>query len=332
MQPTYRVAIVGCGAISIAHAGAWKRLPEIDLIAACDTKFEPLARFAKAFEVVHTYNDARTMLERQQPDIVVIAATPKAHLEIILEGIRNGAQAILCEAPIAMNANDADLMIQVTEKAGVLLTEGLTYRHHPLTRAVKRHVLDGAVDDVRFVQSTFSTAITDRTNWRFHGNLGGGVARVLGCYCVDVIRYLADAEPKTVGGCGTFEPVSDAWESMIGTLDFGGGVLGQFDCGFGWSHRESYEVVGAKGTILVPRPWSDGDGTCNFMLNGEAVNVAGVNPYAAEMLNLCEALATGAPPLLTMDNSRRNMRVIDAVTEAARTSKRVDIPTQSTPR
>ena len=332
MQPTYRVAIVGCGAISSAHTSAWKNLPEINLIAACDTKFEPLASFAKTFGIAHTYKDVRTMLERQQPDIVVIAATPQAHLEIILEGIRNDVQAILCEAPIAMNANDVELMIQVTDKAGVLLTEGLKYRHHPLTQAVKRHALDGAVGDVRFVRSTFSTAITDRTNWRFHGNLGGGAARVLGCYCVDVIRYLTDAEPKAVGGCGTFEPVSDAWETMIGALDFGGGVFGQFDCGFGWSHRESYEVVGAKGTILVPRPWSNGDGTCYFILNGEAVNVAGVNPYAAEMLNLCEALATGEPPLLTMDNSRRNMRVIDGVTEAARAGKRVDIPTQPTPR
>ena len=322
MNSPYRVAIVGCGEISRAHAGAWKNLPEINLIAACDIKLKSLASFANAFDVAHTYNDARTMLEKLQPDIVVIATPPKAHLEIILEGIRNGAQAILCEAPIAMNANDADLMIQVTDKAGIILTEGLTYRHHPLTLAVKRHVLDGAIGDVRFVRSTFSTEITDRTNWRFHGDLGGGAARVLGCYCVDVIRHLVGAEPKTVSGCGTFEPVSDAWETMIGTLDFGEGIFGQFDCGFGWSDRESYEVVGTKGTILVPRAWSNGDGSCNFMLNGEAINVAGINPYRAEMLNLYEALSAGKSPLLTMDNSRRNMRVIDAVTEAARTGKR----------
>ena len=325
MNSPYRVAIVGCGEISKVHAGAWRNLPGIDLIAACDIKLESLASFANAFEVKHTYKDARTMLERQQPDILAIATTPKAHLEIILEGIRNGVQGILCETPIAMNTNDVELMIQVTNKAGVLLTEGLMYRHHPVTLAVKHHVLDGGIGNVQFIRSTFSSAITDRTNWRFHGDLGGGAARVLGCYCVGVIRYLTDADPKAVWGCGKFEPVSNAWETMIGTLDFGDGISGQFDCGFGWSNRESYEVVGTKGTILVPRAWSNGDGTCNFMLNGETVNLTGVNPYASEMLNLCESLATGNPPLVTMDNARRNMCVIDGVTEAARTGKRIEI-------
>ena len=325
MKSTYRVAMVGCGGISTAHARAWKKLPEINLIAACDIKFEALERFANAFEVEHTYNEVRTMLERQGPDILVIATTPNAHLEVILEGIRNGVRAILCEAPIATNTNDVELMIQVTEKAGVALTEGLMYRHHPLMLAVKQHVLDGAIGDIRFVRSTFSTAVTDRTNWRFHGDLGGGAVKVLGCYCVDVIRYLINAEPKAVWGCGKFEPVSNAWETMIGTLDFGDGISAQFDCGFGWSDRESYEVVGTKGTILVPRPWSNGDGSCNFMLNGESVNLTGVDPYSAEILDLCESLDTGESPLVGMDNSRRNMRVIDGVTEAARTGKRVEM-------
>ncbi len=325
MNSPYRVAMVGCGEISKEHADAWKNLPEIDLAAACDIKFEALASFANAFEVKHTYNDVRTMLEKQQPDIVVIATIPKAHREIILEGIRNGVRAILCEAPVAMNTNDIELMIQVTEKAGVLLAEGLMYRHHPLTLAVKRQVLDGAIGDVRFIRSTFSRALTDRTNWRFHGDLGGGAVRVLGCYCVDVIRHLVDAEPKAAWGCGTFEPVSNAWEAMIGTLDFGGGVFGQFDCGFGWSNRESYEVVGTKGTILVPRAWSKGDGPCNFTMNGEPVNLTGVNPYATEMLNLCKSLDTGEPPPVGLDNARRNMRVIDGVTEAARSGKQIEI-------
>jgi len=317
--------MIGCGEISKVHASAWKHLPGINLVAACDTNFEALASFANAFDVKHTYNDARTMLEKQQPDIVVIGTTPKAHLEIILEGIRNGVRAILCEAPIAMNTNDVELMIQVAEKAGVLLTEGLMYRYHPLTLAVKQHVRDGAIGDVRFIRSTFSTALTDRTNWRFHDDLGGGAARVLGCYCVDVIRYLVNVDPKAVWGCGTFEPVSNAWETMIGTLEFSNGVFGQFDCGFGWSSRESCEVVGTKGTILVPRAWSNGDGSCKFLLNGEAVNLAGDNPYSAEMLDLCKSLDTGEPPLVGLDNARRNMRVIDGVTEAARTGKQVEI-------
>ena len=325
MKPTYRVAIVGCGAISRAHGNAWKNLPEIDLVGACDVKLEPLASFAKAFEVKNTYKDLRTMLEKQQPDILVIATWPKVHLEQILEGIRNGVKAILCEKPIAVNTTDAELIIQVTDKANVLVMEGLMYRHHPLTLAVKQRVLDGAIGDLRFVRVTSSIKLADRTNWRFHGDLGGGVAGDLGCYCIDVIRYLIDAEPQFVWACGKFEPINAAWETLIGTLDFGDGITGQFDCSFGWDYRESYEVVGTKGTIVVPHAWSNSDEECGFTLNGEIVSITGVNPYAAEILNLCESISTGDLPLLTMDDALRNMHVIDGVHEAAHTGKQIII-------
>ena len=55
------------------------------------------------------------------------------------------------------------------------------------------------------------------------------------------------------------------------------------------------------------------------------MNLTGVDPYSAEMLNLCESLEAGQPPLVGLDNARRNMRVIDGVTEAARSEKQLEI-------
>ena len=251
------------------------------------------------------------------------------HLEHILEGVRDGVKAILCEKPIGVNAADVELAIQVVNKANVLMMVGLMYRHHPLTLAVKQHILDGAIGGIRFVRATFSTELTDRTNWRLRGDLGGGAVADMGRYCIDIIRYLIGTEPQYVWACGKFEPISTAWETLIGTLDFGDGITGQFDCSFGWDRRESYEVVGTKGTIVVPHAWSNANGECGFMLNGETENITGVNPYAAEILNLCESLATGNPPLLTMDDALQNMRVVDGVHEAAHTGKLIIISQRS---
>jgi predicted dehydrogenase len=329
MTPRYKIAIVGCGGISRAHGNAWKDLPEVELVAACDAKPEPLAEFAKTFSVAHVYKDLRRMLERRQPDILVVATWPTLHLKHVLEGIRAGVRAILCEKPLALNAMQAEQMARAAASHNTLLMEGFMYRHHPLTLAVKERINDGAIGEARFVRATFSTGLTDRTNWRLRGDLGGGAAMDLGCYCINCIRYMIGAEPRAVWATGKFDPIHNVWETLAGTLDFGDGVIGQFDCSFGWPWRETYGIVGTKGAISVPRAWSNGEGECHFTLirNGKAETIpaTGVNPYRAEMLNLCEALTNGAFPRLTIDDALSNMRVIDAVHESAHTGRRIDM-------
>ena len=137
MSEKYKVAIVGCGGISRAHGSASQNLPEIDFVGACDVKFEAVKNFAEQFNVKNTYNDLRRMLEQQKPDVLIVATWPTLHLKHILEGVRGGVKAILCEKPIAVNATQLEQMIQVTSAADVLLMEGFMYRHHPLTLAVK---------------------------------------------------------------------------------------------------------------------------------------------------------------------------------------------------
>ena len=336
MAKKYRVAIVGCGGISNAHGNAWRNLPEIEIVGACDEKFESLARFATEYEVQNTYNDLRQMLEKQQPDVLVIATWPSSHLKNVLEAVRCGVKGILVEKPIAVNATQLEQMIQVTERADILLMEAFMYRHHPLTLAVKQKIENGAIGEVRYARSTFSTGLgrssqahiqkSDRQNWRLRGDLGGGAVMDLGCYCINIIRYLVGQEPQSVWATGKFEPINNVWETLIGTLDFGDGITGQLDCSFGWTWRESYEVAGTDGTLFVQSAWGNSEGESHFIVNGETFSVIdGVNPYGAEILNLCEAIDTGAPLHLPIEDALGNMRVIDALHESARTGQHLSL-------
>lgn len=318
----YRVAIVGCGGISNAHGNAWRNLPEIEIVGACDEKFESLKRFATEYHVQDTYNDLRQMLEKQQPDVLVIATWPSSHLKNVLEAVRCGVKGILVEKPIAVNTTQLEQMIQVTERADIRLMEAFMYRHHPLTLAVKQKIEEGAIGEVRYARSTFSTGLTDRQNWRLRGDLGGGAVMDLGCYCINIIRYLVGREPQSVWATGKFEPINNVWETLIGTLDFGDGITGQLDCSFGWTWRESYEIAGTDGTLFVQSAWGNSEGETHFIVNGETIRVAnGVNPYAAEILDLCRAVETGAPTHLPISDALGNMRVIDALHESAHTGQ-----------
>ena len=329
MAKKHRVAIVGCGGISHAHGNAWRNLPEIEIVGACDEKFESLARFATQFNVENTYNDLRQMLEKQQPDVLVVATWPASHLKNVLEAVRCGVKAILVEKPIAVTSTQLEQMIQVTERANILLMEGFMYRHHPLTLAVKQKIEEGAIGEVRYARSSFSTGLTDRTNWRLRGDLGGGAVMDLGCYCINIIRYLVGREPQSVWATGKFEAINNVWETLIGTLDFGDGVTGQFDCSFGWTWRESYEVAGTEGTLSVQSAWGNSEGESHFTLNGQTFTVTGVNPYAAEILDLCRAVETDTPTRLPLADALGNMRAIDALHESAGTGQGIKIPVQN---
>lgn len=326
MSKKYRVAIVGCGGISNAHGNAWRNVPEIEIVGACDEKFEALSRFANEYEVENTYNDLRQMLEKQNPDVLVVATWPSSHLINVLEAVRCEVKGILVEKPIAVNTSQLEQMIQVTERANIIMMEAFMYRHHPLTLAVKQKIEDGAIGDVRYARSSFSTGLTDRTNWRLRGDLGGGAVMDLGCYSINIIRHLIGREPESAWATGKFEPINNVWETIIGTMDFGDGVTGQIDCSFGWTWRECYEVAGTKGTLFVQSAWGNSEGEAHFTVNGETISVTGVNPYAAEILNLCEAVTDGTPILLPISDALGNMRVIDALHESAHTGQRISVP------
>ena len=84
MSQIYRIAIVGCGGISHAHGNACLESEQLDLVAACDINPQTLQNFADQFNIKHTYSDLRQMLEKQAPDVLVIATWPTTHLNNIL--------------------------------------------------------------------------------------------------------------------------------------------------------------------------------------------------------------------------------------------------------
>ena len=247
MTEKYKLAIVGCGGHARGTlAPLWKDIPEIEPVAACDAHAESLANFAEIIGIENTYADAATMLAEQQPDILIVGSWPASHMENVLDGVRGGVRAIFCEKPLALNAAQAEQMFQAARSAGVILVEGFMHLYHPQTHAVKARLDDGAVGELRCVRASFSSGSSNPTNWRRRGELGGGAAMDLGCYCLSSIRYLVGEDPLWVSANGNFDADSEIWHTLLGTLHFENGVIGQFDCSFGWPRRGTCEVVGYR--------------------------------------------------------------------------------------
>ena len=343
MGDVHRLAIVGCGGHARYNlAPLWRGIPEVEPVGACDVNAGALASFAEDFGVGNTYSDLPTMLVEQKPDILIDASWPSVHLQNVREAVRGGVRGMMSEKPFAVDGAEAEEMVRSAKSANVVLMEGLMFHYQPQILAVKQRILEGAVGDVRFVRATFSSPMVPRGNWRLRAELGGGAAMDLGCYCVSCIRYLVGAEPQSVSVSGTLAAGTEAWEALVGQLDFADGVVAQFDCGFGWPWRVAYEVVGSDGAIMVPvGDWSipkeigEGIETQFTLIRGdphedfhqETIKVAGLNPYRAQLVDLCNALSDGTPTRLTADDALANMRVIDAIHASAATGQRADVAT-----
>ena len=341
MSDVHKLAIVGYGGHARYNlAPLWQDIPEVEPVGACDVNADALASFAEDFGVGNTYSDLSTMLAEQKPDILIDASWPSVHLQNVLTAVRCGVRGIVCEKPFAVDGTQAEAMVKAARAAGVILMEGLMFHYQPQILAVKQRILEGAVGDVRFVRATFSSPMVPRGNWRLRAELGGGAAMDLGCYCVSCIRYLVGAEPLSLSVAGTLAAGTEAWETLVGNLDFADGAVAQFDCGFGWPWRVAYEVVGSDGAITVPvGDWSipkeigEGIETQFTLIRGdphedfhqETVKVAGVNPYRAQLVDLCNALSSGTPTRLSADDALANMRVIDAIHASAATGRRADV-------
>lgn len=205
------------------------------------------------------------------------------------------------------------------------------YRFHPRTRRVLEMVAAGAVGRVRAVRSTFTFRLTRPGNIRMDAGLGGGALMDVGCYCVNVSRTMAGAEPVAVQARANWAP-SGVDAELTGILHFAEGLLAHFDCALTVERSEAYEVAGEEGLLRVPSAFLPG--TADAVIEehrgrGERTDhvVPGADEYRLMVEHFAECVATGAPPRWGAAEAALNMRVIEALYRSARTGGGVvDLP------
>jgi predicted dehydrogenase len=225
---------------------------------------------------------------------------------------------VLCEKPYTRHPHEAEEAFDAAEAAGLVLAEAFMYRHHPQTATVRRLVADGAVGRLCAVKTTFTFPLEDLSNVRALPELDGGALMDVGCYCVSGIRLLA-GDPEHVRG----EQVTGTTGidmAFHGTLRCAEDVVGQFEASFRSPQRQSLEVVGEDGVLVVEAPWRmDWGGSVTLRRGGstEVVEVEAADSYTLELENLADAIEGRAPALLGRDDAVGQARTIDALYRSA---------------
>ena len=234
---------------------------------------------------------------------------------------------VLVEKPVALGAGEARRLLAARDAHKVLIAEAAMTRVHPRWLAARELVRKGKIGQLgAFVGSFGYDLSARRENVRFAPDMGGGVLLDVGFYPVTMSRFCFDDEPTAVAA--TMEHDADAGVDVMTSaiLRFPRGHA-IFTCGMQLAPEQRAQLLGSKGHIDIGYAWNPAsDQPCALVLEtsdrlevtaAERIEFAPVNQYTILAQLFARAAATGGPAPVPLEDSIKNMSVLDALRRSA---------------
>ncbi len=327
MQP------VNWGILSTARIGTEKVIPamqksrhcRIQAIASRDLALAK--KWARELGIPKAYGSYEELLADREIEAVYNPLPNHLHVPWSIKAAEAGKH-VLCEKPIAMDAQEAERLLAARDRTGKLIAEAFMVRSHPQWLRTRELVRQGAIGELRAVQGLFTYLLTDPENVRNKAEIGGGGLYDIGCYPIVTSRFLFDAEPTRVVGLVERDPVMKIDRLASAILDYPKGQA-SFTCATQLVAYQRMQVLGTKGRIEVEIPFNaPPDKPCRiFIDDGSALGDASAeeetfpvcDQYAIQGDLFSEAIRTGKPVEFPLENAVQNMRIIDAIFRSAKT-------------
>lgn len=262
MSAIRRVAVVGCGGMGRHHLQVLAELEGFDTVALCDVSTEALQRSGQEYGIDGQYTDIEAMLDKAQPDIVVVGTQTRHHHGPTVAALRRGV-SVLCEKPISIDLVEADEMVEAARASGAKLA--INQQNHVNPAVVKaRQMIDaGAIGDIIMVRGRNK-----------HGRKSGNEFTEMGTHVTDMMMVMGGT-PVWVSGTVTWEgraaEVGDIMEAKqmspkdrdsglvvgeraLGQYGFAGGILGEIQfLGYDKTNGDNYgvDILGSEGQLAV---------------------------------------------------------------------------------
>jgi predicted dehydrogenase len=313
-----RIGILGAARIApkalVGPAQALAGEVRVEAVATRDPACA--ADFARRFGIPRALGSYEELVADAAIDAVYVALPNSLHALWSIRALQAGKH-VLCEKPIACNAPEAQRMNEAALGAGRVLAEAFHYRCHPMTLRMKEIVAGGELGELRHLEAHFCVPFWQPSRIQFNHELGGGATMDLGCYCVNLIRFLAGAEPEVTGARAlTASPQIDRF--MEADFRFPSGATARMTCSLRSRVllRTRALAQGTKGELRVRFPFQPHWFHRLKVRGGRGTRVERFSPEASYVWQLrafAAALRGQAPVATTAADAVSNMRVIDAI-------------------
>ncbi|NLZ36045.1 MAG: Gfo/Idh/MocA family oxidoreductase [Clostridiales bacterium] len=338
MRGKLRFGILGCGMVSVYHINAVLSNPDAELYGVCDSSFENTLKTAAVYGV-KAYNNYKEMLDDELIDVVCVCTPSGFHAQNTLSALNAGKHVII-EKPMALNVEDADAIVSLSEKTGKIVSVISQLRFTDCYAAINSALQRGDFGKIILADISMkyhrSKEYYSGSSWRGTWKLdGGGALMNQGIHSIDLIISLLGNVNRTFAFCRTLSHKIEVEDTATAVLEFESGAVGSIQastaCFPGYSRR--FEICGDKGSVV----FSD-ENIISWDLPGEMPQVShsycssssdpraiGNENHIKQINDIVAAIKEDRPPLIDAIQGRKPVSLICAMYQSSVTGKPVDI-------
>lgn len=284
---------------------------------------------AHALGIPKAYGSYAEMLA--DPEIEAVYNPLPNHLHVPLSiQAAEARKHVLCEKPIGMGVADTLELIAARDRTGVVIAEAFMVSAHPQWLRVIDLVRSGRIGQLRCAIASFGYRNLDPTNIRNIAEYGGGALMDVGCYPIKTSRMVFGEEPVRVAGTLLRDSQFGTDVLTSAVLEFPGGHC-VFSCSTQSVANQSFQFIGTTGRIEIDIPFNAipgermrlriDDGSDLRRSSVVVEEVEACDQYTIQGDLFSRAVRLGGPPPVPLEDSLRNMAVIEAVFRSARTGR-----------
>jgi predicted dehydrogenase len=247
------------------------------------------------------------------------------HVPLSIKAAEAGKH-VLCEKPIGMNTRDALTLLAARDRTGVTIGEAFMIQSHPQWIRTVELVRSGKIGQLRFAMGAFGYFKDDFTNIRYVREYGGGGIMDVGCYPIKASRMVFGEEPARVSATLVRDPNTGVDTLASAILEYPSAHC-IFSCGTLVAGNQSMQFFGTKARIELEVPYNARPGGASRIRIDDGRDPFGggltieefppVDQYTLQGDAFSRAILDRTPPPVPLEDSVRNMAVIDAVFRAA---------------
>lgn len=322
-----RWGILGAARIAINRVIPGMQLGEYCQISAIASRQPARAEdAAQKLGIPRAYGSYEELLADPEIDAVYNPLPNHLHVPWSILAAEAGKH-VLCEKPIGMNAAQVLELIAARDRTGMIIGEAFMVAAHPQWLRTIELVRQGRIGKLLSAVGTFSYYKLDTDNIRNIRDFGGGALYDIGCYPVKTSRMVFGEEPVRVSA-------AIARDLRVDNIDFLTSAVLEFPSGHciftvstQLAGQQSMRFYGAEGRMEAEIPYNATPGAisrlfiddCRDFTGGGRVieEIAACDQYTLQGDLFSRAILEGGAPPVPLEDSLRNMAVIDAIFRSA---------------
>lgn len=327
------VALVGLGYYSTdLLAPALQKTKNCYLAGIVTGTPEKAEKWKKQYNIpdknIYSYQTFDQIANNPDIDVVYVVLPPSMHEEYVVRAAKAGKH-VWCEKPMAVTAKECQNMIDACAKNKVSLAIGYRLQHEPNTQEWVKGLRDGKIGSIQMVSCSAAYYDARTTHWKQKKEMGGGVMYDMGVYVLQGARLATGEEPIAVTA-QQYTSRPDVYkngldETSMAQLIFPSGARAAVQTSYGMN-MNYLNVTGSKGTLMM-EPYSAYNGQKGVWSNGGKIEHPYEVPFqqTKQMDDDAEAIMNKKPMLAPGEEGLRDIKIVEAIYQAARTGREVKI-------